>query len=48
MQKTLTQMNLQLHNVVTDITGTTGMRIIKAILDGERDPEALASMRDPL
>ncbi len=37
----------QLHNVVTDITGTTGMRIIKAILDGERDPEALASMRDP-
>ena len=39
-------MNLQLHNVVSDITGVTGMRIIKAI-DGERDPEALASMRDP-
>lgn len=47
MQKALTQMNLQLHNVVTDITGTTGMRIIKAILDGERNPETLASMRDP-
>jgi transposase len=47
MQKALTQMNLQLHHVVTDITGATGMRIIKAILDGERDPEALASMRDP-
>lgn len=47
MQKALMQMNLQLHHVVTDITGTTGMRIIKAILDGERDPEALASMRDP-
>jgi len=47
MQKALTQMNLQLHHVVTDITGTTGMRIIKAILGGERDPEALASMRDP-
>ncbi len=47
MQKALTQMNLQLHHVVTDITGTTGIRIIKAILDGERDPEALASMRDP-
>jgi len=47
MQKALTQMNLQLHNVVTDITGATGMRIIKAILDGERNPDALASMRDP-
>jgi transposase len=47
MQKALAQMNLQLHNVVTDITGTTGMRIIKAILDGERNPDALASMRDP-
>lgn len=47
MQKALTQMNLLLHNVVTDITGATGMRIIKAILSGERDPEALASMRDP-
>lgn len=47
MQKALAQMNLQLHNVVTDITGTTGMRIIKAILDGERNPDALAAMRDP-
>lgn len=47
MQKALTQMNLQLHNVVTDITGTTGMRIIKAILNGERNPDTLASMRYP-
>jgi transposase len=47
MQKALTQMNLQLHNVVTDITGATGMRIIKAILNGERDSGTLASMRDP-
>jgi transposase len=47
MQKALTQMNLQLHNVVTDISGTTGIRIIKAILSGERNPETLASMRDP-
>jgi transposase len=47
MQKALTQMNLQLHNVVTDITGTTGMRIIKAILSGEKNPETLAGMRDP-
>jgi len=46
MQKALTQMNLQLHNVVTDITGATGMRIIKAILNGERNPDALAAMRD--
>ena len=46
MQKALAQMNLQLANVVSDITGTTGMRIIKAILDGERDPLVLASLRD--
>ena len=46
MQKALTQMNLLLHNVVSDITGVTGMRIIKAILAGERDPKVLASMRD--
>jgi transposase len=46
MQKALSQMNLQLHNVVADITGLTGMRIIKAILAGERTPEVLAAMRD--
>ena len=46
MQKALTQMNLQLHNVVSDITGVTGMRIIKAILAGERNPKALAAFRD--
>lgn len=46
MQKALAQMNLQLHNVVTDITGVTGMGIIKAILAGERNPQALAAMRD--
>jgi predicted transcriptional regulator len=46
MQKALGQMNLQLHNVVTDVTGMTGMRIIKAILGGERTPEVLAAMRD--
>lgn len=46
MQKALAQMNLQLHNVVTDITGMTGMRIIKAILAGERNPGVLAAMRD--
>lgn len=46
MQKALTQMNLRLANVVSDITGVTGLRIIKAILEGERDPLVLASMRD--
>ena len=46
MQKALTQMNLQLHHVVSDITGATGMRIIRAIVAGERDPDALASYRD--
>ncbi|MBW6508237.1 MAG: IS110 family transposase [Desulfuromonadales bacterium] len=46
MQKALSQMNLQLHNVVTDITGVTGMKIISAILAGERNPKTLAAMRD--
>jgi transposase len=46
MQKALQQMNLLLHHVVADITGVTGMAIIRAILDGERDPLALASLRD--
>jgi transposase len=47
MQKALTQMNLQLHHVVADITGVTGMRIIRAIVEGERDPGVLVSYRDP-
>jgi len=47
MQKALTQMNLQLHHVVADVTGATGMRIIRAIVAGERDPDILASCRDP-
>ena len=46
MQKALTQMNLQLHHVITDITGVTGMRIIRAIVAGERDPDVLASYRE--
>lgn len=45
MQKALDQMNLHLHKVLSDITGVTGMQIIRAILDGERDPKVLASMR---
>src|ERR1700723_4734254 len=46
MQKALMQMNLQLHHVVTDITGVTGMAIIRAIVAGERDPNVLASHRE--
>jgi transposase len=47
MQKALTQMNLQIHHVIADITGVTGMRIVLAIVAGERNPEVLASYRDP-
>jgi transposase len=39
-------MNLQLHHVIADITAATGMRIIRAILAGERNPEVLARLRD--
>ena len=47
MQKALQQMNVLLHQVVSDITGVTGMTIIQAILAGERDPQILAQSRDP-
>ena len=46
MQKALTEMNVQLHRVISDITGTTGMRILRAIVAGERDPQVLAAMKD--
>ena len=46
MQKALTQMNNQLANVISDISGVTGQTIIKAILDGERDARELAAYRD--
>ncbi len=46
MQKALMQMNVQVHHVVTDITGVTGMRIIRAIVSGIQAPEALAEFRD--
>jgi transposase len=46
MQKALIGMNLQLHHVVSDITGATGMRIIRAIVAGERNPDVLATYRD--
>jgi hypothetical protein len=47
MQKVLTQMNVQLANVISDLSGVTGQSIIKAILAGERDPCELAAYRDP-
>jgi transposase len=46
MQKALMQMNVQLHHVVTDITGATGMKIMRAIVAGHHDPEMLAAYRD--
>ena len=46
MQKALDQMNVQVHRAVTDITGNTGMAIIRAIVAGQRDPKALAALRD--
>jgi transposase len=47
IQKTLTQMNIQLANVLSDVSGVTGQAILKAILEGERDPHKLAALRDP-
>ena len=47
MQKALTQMNVKLQHVISDITGKTGMAICEAIVGGERDPRKLAGLRDP-
>ncbi len=47
MQKALEQMNVQLHKAVTDISGVTGFRIIRAIVSGSREPQELARLRDP-
>lgn len=46
MQKCLDQMNVQVHRAVSDLTGKTGMAIVRAIVDGERDPRRLAALRD--
>jgi len=46
MQKALLQMNVQLSQAVTDVTGMTGLKIIRAILAGEREPQALAALRE--
>lgn len=47
MQKVLTQMNIQLANVISDLSGWTGQRIVRAMLAGERDPNTLAALSHP-
>ena len=47
MQKSLDQMNVRVHRAVSDIDGVTGMAILRAIADGERDARKLAQLRDP-
>jgi len=47
MQKALSQMNIQLANVISDISGVTGMNILRAITAGERDPVQLAELTNP-
>jgi transposase len=47
MQRALIQMNIQLPNAISDVSGVTGQAIIRAILQGERDPEKLADLRHP-
>lgn len=47
MQKALTQMNMQIHHVINDLTGLTGMAIVDAIVAGERNASELAKLRDP-
>jgi hypothetical protein len=46
LQKALTQMNLQLANVISNLSGTTGQKIVRAIIAGERNPQKLAEFRD--
>jgi transposase len=46
MQKALTQMNIRLDQAVSDVTGQTGLAIIRAIVAGERDPHKLAALRN--
>jgi transposase len=46
LQQSLTLMNVQIHRVLSDLTGLSGMRILRAIVAGERDGKVLASMRD--
>ncbi len=46
MQKALDQMNVQIHHVISELAGTTGLAVVDSILAGERDPQKLAQLRD--
>lgn len=46
LHKALTQMNIQIHNVISDVVGVTGLAILDAVLAGERDPQKLAALKD--
>ena len=48
MQKALDSMNIKLHNVISNISGASGMRILKAIIQGERNPEILVELCDKI
>ena len=48
MQKALTQMNIQLTNVISDVAGETGQKILRAIVAGERDAQVLAADAGPV
>ena len=47
MHKALTQMNVRIQHVISDITGLTGLAIVDSIIEGERDPAVLARLRNP-
>jgi len=47
MQKALIEMNVHLHNAISDLSGVSGQAMIRAIVSGQRDPRALAALRDP-
>lgn len=47
MQKALTQMNIQIHKAISDIVGASGIKILKAIIEGKRNPQELAKLADP-
>jgi hypothetical protein len=46
MQQALERMNIKFHDVITSLTGTSGLKVIRAILDGERDPQRLLELCD--
>lgn len=47
MQKALERMNIKFHDVISDLTGTSGLKVVRAILEGARDPEVLLALCDP-